>query len=745
MASRDGALHKYKVERSKPFDPKDLSSEQFFFTTPQQANKFHGQLEEYHSFLQAEVKKDLLPDEVVSATSIYEKHCFVMKNNRDVCHSNVACLLPNGENLRTWLEVDQSSTISWQQPVVNKDQLSNEHISYEISIPHFEKKEFEDQLNHFTNAVNFTRQSLFNATPLAFSVQSVGIPRSEYKKLVKGANEGRKGRASVNFSFHHVNDVKDGNLIHFPTRLVIGCRNISLVFKFGLSELDCDDDDANIRNFSYVYSVIPDEILDFFKLLPPLYSDNAVLQKNMLENILADLYGIDGDNDVEFRCFDLLGLLFANGCRVSSIGRYTLSAICLGKPFPENIDYFDENWALDLNMTRIQFLQDIIQMYYDAYTILMGLLLRNIHPDPHVILNMTEMSQASYISWFSEFIAASLEDCHVPGSCYGADTRVDLLAKVGNESRAPFKYLLDIIIDVPVASFGGARFLHHVLYKSSIQYHALSKIRLPKYTGEAPNLNRDIEKEIHALRFKREYTNDSGEPTESLGLSASPSCCNSLYKLDLQAVHSLVVQPQDSNHICRIKEWGRLNIEKIPLLFYKINNLATDVVAKSWLRRIDLYTYLSDLYFYMKGIRITVSSLEQSLMIRKMNVGANYQTSRQRAEKVCMKTEQRIEVLRHQPGKYGSHQKVHTIVPGDFTRENRAKAGQKKRRMQRAYENKIRAGKPWLSHNQLTNEKRAEQLNATGYPLGCNGGRQSGPSISKYAKNDLRLVLQNKN
>ena len=98
-------------------------------------------------------------------------------------------------------------------------------------------------------------------------------------------------------------------------------------------------------------------------------------------------------------------------------------------------------------------------MYYDAYTILMGLLLRNIHPDPHVILNMTEMSQASYISWFSEFIAASLEDCHVPGSCYGADTRVDLLAKVGNESRAPFKYLLDIIIDVPVASFGGARFL----------------------------------------------------------------------------------------------------------------------------------------------------------------------------------------------------------------------------------------------------------------------------------------------
>ena len=744
MASREGALHKYKVERSKPFDPKDPLSEQFFLTTCQQANKFHVQLEEYNSFLEEGVKK-VLPDEVVSRTRIYERHQHAMKHDKDICQSNVACLLPNGENLRTWLEVDQSSNISWQQPVVNKDQVSDEHISYEITIPPFNKKEFEEHLNQFNNAVNFTRQSLFNATPLAFSVQSVGIPRSEYKKLVKGANEGRKSRASVNFSFHHVNDFKDGDIVQFPTRLVIGCRNISLLFKFGLSELDCDDDDPNIRNFSFDYSTIPDEILDFFKLLPPLYSNDAVLQKNMVENILSDLYAIDGDSDIEFRCFDLLGLLFANGCRVTSIGRYTLSALCRGKPFPEYMDSFDEDWALDLNMTRIEFIQDIIQLYYDAYTILMGLLLRNIHPDPHIILNMTEMSQSSYISWFSEFIATSLEDCHVPGSCSGADTRVDLLVRVGNESKAPFKYLLDIIIDVPVASFGGARFLHHILYKSSTQYHALAKVRLPKYTGEAPNLNKDIEKEIYALRFKREYAHDSGEPTETLGLSASPSCCNSLYKLDIQTIHSLVVQPHGSNLVCRIKEWGRLNIEKIPLLFYKINNLATDVVAKSWLRRIDLYTYLSDLYFYMMGIRITVSALEQSLMIRKLNVGANYETSRQRAERACMKTEQRIDVLHHQSGRYGSHQKVHTIVPGDFTRENRVKADQKKRRTQRAYENKIRAGKPWLSCNQLKNEKRAEQLNAAGYPLGCNGGGQSGPSISKYAKNDLRLVLQNKN
>lgn len=742
MSTSKSARHKYEEERSKQFDPRNLTSRQFFLTTIDQANNFHRQQTDYNHILKKKVERQLLPDEVVSKTSIYEMHLHMMENVVEICDANVHCLLPNGGNLRTWLEIDQESTVSWKQPVVNLSQTDDNHLRNEISVPHFDKKKFESHAMHFNDVVSFTRQSLFNATPLAFSVQYVCIPRSEYRKLVKGADDGRRSGGKVNFSFHHVHDLKDS--VKVPTMLTVGCRNHSLIFKFGLSELESDKDDNNVRNFSYEYSTIPDEIIDFFKLLPPLYSVNALFQMNILENTLADLYGIDEDNDVKFRCFDLLGLALANGCRMDVCSRYTLSAICLGEPFPVLIDSFDENWALDLNPIRARYLEDLHRLYHDVYTILMGLLLRNVHPDPHIILRITEMTQSSFVAWFSEFIAASLEDCRFPNRFDSRDTRAEMLARVGNSSKKPFKYLLDLIIDVPVASFGGARFLHHVLHRSSIQYYALSKIRLPHYTGEMPNLNKDIENDTHALRFKREYANDSGEPTKKLGLNASPSCCGSLYNLNLQSIDSFVLPSKDFDLIHRIKEWGRLNVDKLPLLFYKINKLSTDVIAKSWLQRIDLYAYLSNLYFYMKGERITVTSLEQSLMIRKLNVEVNYENSRRKAEKVFMKTEQRIDVLHHQPGKYGVHQKVQAVVPGDFTKDNKAKAGQKKRRLQRFREKKLKAGIPWVPRRELVNERRAEQLSATGFNLGSNGVQPSTSNQAKLANDDLRNKLRKK-
>ena len=314
-----------------------------------------------------------------------------------------------------------------------------------------------------------------------------------------------------------------------------------------------------------------------------------------------------------------------------------------------------------------------------------------------------------------------------------------------------FGILLDLISNVPVINKGGERFLHHARFTFIQLYPDLSRIRLPSYSGETPNLCKNLDKESSQLMFKRDSNQgDSGKATTGLGLVAGPHINDSLYDLDLDSDLTVLYKPnKDITSV--LKEWGRLNVDKIPELFRKLRNMTTDQIARFWFQRMNIYAYLSNLYFNIKNTRITVFTLEQSLMIRKQNVEVGYTNDLAKATRVLQKREQRLNVLHHDTGassstqKYAVHQRVHTVVPGDFTKKNKLKGQAKKRRLERAKERKYRNGLVWTSSksrkiNRRINEVKENTAAGTEVELDA-----SDSYASQLDQDDARHVLRRYN
>jgi hypothetical protein len=716
------ASEKYFRERKIEFDALDPTSSQFFITSKSQADGYYNQNILYRELINEEIFKDISTDgDSFTDLAKFGKHLKLMKGNPTVWkqYLKIADILPTGHPLNLYLTQDQNYTDTWQQPVIGSHVIDQRLQCAEISIPHFDKVNFDASVQGFYECVNYSKHALFNVSPLCFSVETVDIPKSQYRNLVKERHSGN----TINFSAEG-----DNNTIKVPTRFVIGGgRNTAMVFKFGLSEIkDVNNKDKCSGNFYFEYSQIPQEVIDFWKQLPPLYSVDAQKQIHSLLGILDDLY----DLDIDFKVFELGSLAIASGCRMNDYSLFSLSTIITGLPFPTNLEMMDQNWGKDekdLNTIVKKYLKAKLQLMYDIYSVLFGALLRNIFPDPDITLAVTELSQPAFIAWFSEFVATSLVGTRIPLDVYKESTRVDMLLKIENNHRVDmllkiennhnlFGILLDLISNVPVINKGGERFLHHARFIFIQLYPDLSRIRLPSYSGETPNLCKNLDKESSQLMFKRDSNQgDSGKATTGLGLVAGPHINDSLYDLDLDSDLTVLYKPnKDITSV--LKEWGRLNVDKIPELFRKLRNMTTDQIARFWFQRMNIYAYLSNLYFNIKNTRITVFTLEQSLMIRKQNVEVGYTNDLAKATRVLQKREQRLNVLHHDTGassstqKYAVHQRVHTVVPGDFTKKNKLKGQAKKRRLERAKERKYRNGLVWTSSKSRKINRRINEV-----------------------------------
>lgn len=737
----DTPLWRYMNERLKRFNPNDPSSEQFYLVPKALSTGFYRQECLYSDALEAEAKK-ASPYHKVSDIAMFKAHLKLEKDHPEVGDSNVSSILPRGQCLNASYELDKDLSDTWQAPNSYSATL-NRHDIRVVDIPSFNKESFATGIKAYENVTNFERQSMDCTVPRAFSVESVNIPRSEYRNICKKKESGK----TYHFKFDP-NNIEDP--IKVPVRLIIGgSRGFSIIFTFGLSEVrDSSTLDKNSGNFMFKYSDIPKEVIDLWRDLPSLYSVDAHSEISAIHGILTDLYdiNIDSENHVQFKVFELSALAIANGCVMDSYSIYSLSAVTTGKPFPSGIDLMDQNWGKsydELGTYPKKYLKAKMMLLHDLFNIHTGLLLRNIFPDPSITLSTTEVSQQSFICWFSELVGQSLSCCHIPVEFEPFSTRSELLLSLARPLRQPFTEFVDLIMNVPVSNCGGARYLHHAGFNFMKQYMVMANIRLPNYSGEVPNFNKDLEKERFSLMFRREFAGDSGEPTKKEGLVASPSCANSLVTLNMDNLTSL---PTDSTSIHRLKEWGRLNVDEIPGVFSKLRRLSSDELARSWLDKIDLYLYLANVYYHIKNIKITVPALEQSLMIRKLNVGVRYQEDLTKAAKVYMKRKQRVDVLNRTSStqRLGVHQAVHEVVPGDFTRENRVKAQARKRRIARSKVTKQRNGLEWTKEKDVIIGKRAAELKANGYTPDAAEPEPSSTLATLLRPDDMRHILRKK-
>ena len=675
MSICENSRHQYYDNRSIYRDPKDDTAPELFLTTHGQSDEFLNMRLLYQDHLDEKVSVLLSPNQTFSDILKYKKH-LELKYQWDV--SNI---LPRKQTLTTALRIDQVSSETWLQPNLSQNRRTSLFSLSPFSCDDFDRLEFRDQMKVFEEISQDAKDMILNSNSCPFSVETIRVPKPVYRELSKLKCSG-KGLA---FEY---DPIMDKEYFDVPVKLFVGCgRNGAICINFGFSEWIHEDKKIESRRFHFQSSTVPDEIQKFLKNLPPLYSIDAKKQRTSLVGMLEDLYGIEVNPSV----FDLGALAVANGCKIDDFSLFSLSAMVKNEPFPVGIDSMDQNWAKDwdsLEKIMKSYIGEKFQLMYDIYTVLFGLLLRNIFPDPDVVLATMEISQLSFIPWWSHFVALALAEADISKPTHTLSTRLSMILRMGPDTGL-LGILADLLISVPVANFGGERYLHHARYYFLLkQYYVISKVKLHKFCGEIPNLSKNLDKMSFDLMYRREYVDDSGKQANQCGLLPSRQYKKSLFTLNPDYDDIVLPKIPGNNIAANIVEWGRLNFNQIPGLFAGLRELTIDDLGKFWLPRIRIYSSLSDIYFNMKNVRIIVSDLERSIKMRKERIEVNYQDSEEK--RLLQLQQHRVNLVHHVSASQsnrqslGVHQYVQDIIPGDLPEKNRLKAGKRKRRMQRS-------------------------------------------------------------
>ncbi len=690
----------YYDRRQLHRDPKDSTAPELFLTTANQMDDYFNMRCLYQDHITS-----LLVEPVYQDIETYLVHD-ELQNCDDPW--DVSNLMPRGMTLKNALKIDQMNTKSWTQPCLDNNRKRKAFTINEVSVTDYRRFDFERIMKANDHIQQDARNLILNSTALPFSVETIRVPTKVYRELSKD----HPAETVIEFEY----DPSDPDYVNVASRLIVGYgRNAAVAIGFGFTEVDFDANNSDIRKYVFKYSALPEDISKFLRKLPPMYSVNAKSQIRSLNAVLTDLYNIY----MKFSVFELGSLAIATGCIMNDYSLFAFSAIMHNKPFPVGIDSMDQKWARnwdELPSSMKQYVRDKFQLMYDSYVTLSGLLLRNIFPDPDITLTVTELSQPAFVSWFLHFVALALSEANLTNPTSQTSTRFDMILELGPDTGL-LGVLADLIIKTPAANFGGARYLHHARYQFLVrQYYTLCNIKLYKYPGESPNTSKNLDNDRYLLMYNREYVNDSGKPAFAVGLLPSPQFVKSVFSFDPEIDDVISFEDYNGRNLAAdLKEWGRLNVEKIPDLFNMLRELSVEDLGKFWISKIGTYTHLSNTYFNVMNVRIVVPDLERSLKMRKERIEEEYKSS---ASKLLLKAqEHRLNIVHHASVSQSNkvrvalHQYAHNIIPGNSTNKNRRKARQKKVRIDKL---KLRFGDKFVDPSVRRRRRLLNELKSQG-------------------------------
>ena len=696
MVVTDSTYNLWSSERNKTRNPHDLGAEELFLTQYKQSEEFSRASNDYYSQLYDGVQRRNNMSFPVSQTEMFRLHRHGYGKR---CPMNV--LLPRGESIIDSVTVDQQNTKSWKQPVLQKLFVPPDLQIHEFDIGNYDSSDFQVAQIELDEAISANQAAHFNVQPLPFLLETILIPAKEYLRLIKG-------RDSAYSSCHILSSLDDDNLVEVPARFMVGDGDaVAISLKFGWEEISSAnsyDAQSRVRQFMYHFGRIQMEMRIFLSNLPTLYSTDADSKINCLIKFISDAYGID----ISLKCVDLGAIAVAAGARMDVFNIFTLSTATLGIAFPAGIDNLDQSWSSPLNKLSPdlwKFVTEKFKLLSTIYATLMGSLLRNMFPDPNIVCLALRMSQSTFVPWFAEFVASALQHALLHTDSHRCVSRADMIRAIIHPAVIEGEMLADLIINVPVAQCGGERYLHHAMYMFFSQFDVLKSVWLRSYSGDHPRPQEDFSAQRYDLMFKRNYVNNdfhlSVAPGDK-GLLPSPQFQDLVYEYNAYtAIGRGVIDPyfDDNRHvISAVQEWGRLNVDQIPVLMAKLRKLSFDDLKLFWVENIRAYEYLRGVVMRVKGERHTVFKLDQIITGRCENVVNLYQKTEHKRvyyskrfpdHQLLYNQQRRVNLLNERyaylegENRVGVHQDIHRVVPGDFKWRNNDITKFRKRRVEK--------------------------------------------------------------
>ena len=314
-------------------------------------------------------------------------------------------------------------------------------------------------------------------------------------------------------------------------------------------------------------------------------------------------------------------------------------------------------------------------------------------------------------------------------------TRQEMVYELNPDSIL-IQYLSDLIIEVPVAQCGGARFLHSNRKRFFGQYDTIKKIKLPMSKEEKPNQTKDLYIDESTLMYDRELSimdQRNGYPVSKFGLQPNPQFKDRIYDIDVE--HDDVtkfVPMRDRRMLPALEEWGRLNQHLLPRLFQRLRSVPTNSFSNFWIPRIRVYDKFRLIVLRVLDVKESVEVLDRVIFMKRSNVQKQYNDIEEKrtnvyqgnqsgkvTARVLVNQRQRVDLLNHEvhyagtADRVGVDRNVHDVVPGDHVRRNKKWKHKRERRKAR----KLDGRDDVLSDKQFNNEKNLRAISNHGIEI----------------------------
>ena len=686
----DDAEDKYISARSKYRSVDNSMSEDLFQTISGQSRSFRQSFRRYIDELSRRAALSANNSQI-PFNKIYEEHL----NLRD--YWPIYDNLPRGVDLSLSLEIDQKHTKSWNQPAF---EIARPPFKIDmVNTVDFDPNIFQDQVTSFNQGLSAYRLNHFNVNPIALSLETILVYSSSMNFIIKCHKE----KTGCYVPALNIEDLNEEEYKQLPSLLLISNGYYALGFNFGLEDITVGSEGTE---FSYRYSELPAQVIEFLKSLPVLYTH---FKGPNIEGVLSDFFFNLYGAVIEFNIINITSIAVAAGCKADHYSLYTLSLIVDGKPFIDILrmqyEYVKSNKLCNLYK---KYLIEKMIILQNSYAVLVGLLIRQMFPDPDITLSITEMSQHSFTYWFSEFLSSALHTVKEFHKLSTAEmsTRCEMIESITDKNNDFARALCELLIDVPVAQEGGERFLHHARKCFLDQYHVIKRLNFDLFKCQAPNQEVDIDQLGYRFLYKRDVdVKNHGHPATKSGLLPNPEFEDSLYEFDAAKDDvSVLYRQTDRDLVPAIEEWGRLNVNDIKVLLDRVRDLRTDQLARFWIPKIRLYEILIAVFYRITNEQLRVNYLERCISTKLSNVKSHHEElqARRASQYQQIRHDYVLHNIQAGTSRVGLHQEAVSKVPSFNNARNIKKQEKRKARLARR---KAENAENWVSRATLKKAK----------------------------------------
>ena len=416
----------------------------------------------------------------------------------------------------------------------------------------------------------------------------------------------------------------------------------------------------------HIGTLSPDDQLLQFLLRQQIWVGHGIINdRNQLQDLLLDMYGIDQRFPLPV---EMQALLCIAGSGYPRHKMFVNHLLITGTLLNKSVSCCDNMWHYPLSEipSMAYYALGDIKSGYICTVVLLALILRDFFPDPHAACFAFEVTQPDWVEYFSSLIltlAADKEMCPNlrPLAC-SLDRKEILLSLRGydystakrtmyNSPDPKLSDLADALPIWPTVPYGGARNLHKVRSHFLRQYQAVSNIghlcprihvnldRLKGCDGSLKAFKKDLlfEHDIEHYKYWIPRTHHTASVTKP-GLLPEPVMMRRAFKIDLKDLSFPTLQAEARRHnreiLPALLEFARLNPSSIQdIMTFLIKSDLKSEKMKWWWTKTRAYEQLRLMYqaLYCRP-SFRVPALEQEIARRNINAEADLNKSKPTAQ-----------------------------------------------------------------------------------------------------------------